>query len=86
MPDYYEKALDDIDKIMKQSDEHLTFADGLRLKDLMCHFYIVCSACPLHEHDGKFKSCQDFIEAYPEEAERILLDWKKKYRNGKTTE
>ena len=66
------------------------FKTVMREYDRMCIKIIRCEECPIaSKNNGRGVSCYLFMRQFPEEAERIILQWAKEHpvmTNGKKFE
>lgn len=54
------------------------FVEVMKKKKEMCEHYGVCVRCPLYEISNNFEiGCGPFTRCYPQEAEKIIMDWEK---------
>ena len=54
------------------------FQEVMRQKDRMCDSYKNCKGCPIFESPDKKREClfcADFMYAYPDIAEEIIMKW-----------
>lgn len=49
------------------------FVEVIQKKKEMCNYYDDCDVCPM-SIDGI--DCESFIYSYPENAEKVIMDWK----------
>lgn len=52
------------------------FQKVMKQYDRMCNGIIKCDECPISmTNNGTDVSCSDLMRKYPEEAERIIMEW-----------
>lgn len=54
----------------------MEFAEVMKQKGRLCDITERCDECCIStDNNGKDKSCSDFMSTYPEEAEKLIMEW-----------
>lgn len=54
------------------------FTEVMKRKQEMCDYYESCHDCPLYiVNNTQKRNCRVYVEKYPEEAEKVIMEWQK---------